>query len=71
MPLLQSAGLAAAGAVWVASMKGVAQFGGRVTEIVFGRRLHAMTVGRIAIGALPASSPALIPTRAFCSVTVR
>ena len=55
VPLLQSAGLAAAAAVWVASLKGFAQFGGRVVEIVFGRNLHAITVGRIAIGVLPVS----------------
>jgi hypothetical protein len=53
VPLLEAAGLATAAAVWVASLKGFAQFGGRVIEIVFGRRLHAMTVARIAIGILP------------------
>jgi hypothetical protein len=41
--------------VWVASLKGVAQFGGRVVEIVFARNLRAMTVGRIAVGILPPS----------------
>jgi hypothetical protein len=55
VPLLEAAGLATAAAVWVASMKGFAQFGGRVVEIVFGRKLHAMTVARIAIGILPLS----------------
>ncbi|MBI3916130.1 MAG: MFS transporter [Betaproteobacteria bacterium] len=55
VPLLEAAGLATAAAVWIASMKGFAQFGGRVVEIVFGRNLHAMTVGRIAIGILPIS----------------
>ena len=55
VPLLESAGIAAAAAVWIASMKGFAQFGGRVVEIAFGQRLHAMTVARLAIGALPAS----------------
>jgi hypothetical protein len=55
VPLLEATGLAAAAAVWVASMKGFAQFGGRVVEIVFARNLHAMTVARIAIGALPAA----------------
>jgi predicted MFS family arabinose efflux permease len=53
VPLLEAAGLATATAVWIASMKGVAQFGGRVVEIVFGRNLRAMTVARIAIGVLP------------------
>jgi hypothetical protein len=60
VPLLEAAGLATAAAVWVASMKGFAQFGGRVVEIVFGRRLHAMTVARIAIGVLPASFVVLV-----------
>jgi MFS family permease len=53
VPLLEAAGLATAAAVWVASLKGVAQFGGRVVEIVFARSLRAITVGRIAIGVLP------------------
>jgi MFS family permease len=55
VPLLEAAGLATAAAVWVASMKGFAQFGGRVVEIVFGRNLRAMTVARIAIAVLPVS----------------
>jgi MFS family permease len=53
VPLLEAAGLATALAVWIASLKGVAQFGGRVVEIVFARNLRAITVGRIAIGILP------------------
>jgi MFS family permease len=55
VPLLEAAGLATAAAVWVASLKGVAQFAGRVVEILFGRNLRAITVGRIAIGILPPS----------------
>lgn len=55
VPLLQAAGLTAAAAVWVASLKGFAQFGGRVVEIYFGGKLRAITVGRIAIGVLPLS----------------
>jgi hypothetical protein len=55
VPLLEGVGLATATAVWIASLKGFAQFGGRVTEIVFGRNLHAITVGRVAIGVLPVS----------------
>jgi hypothetical protein len=55
VPLLEAAGLATAAAVWVASLKGVAQFGGRVVEIAFGRNLRAITVGRVAIGILPPS----------------
>jgi len=60
VPLLEAAGLATAAAVWVASMKGFAQFGGRVVEIVFGRKLRAITVARIAIGVLPVSFAVLL-----------
>jgi hypothetical protein len=60
VPLLEAAGLAAAAAVWVASMKGFAQFAGRVIEIVFGRNLRAITVARIAIGILPFSFALLL-----------
>jgi predicted MFS family arabinose efflux permease len=60
VPLLEAAGLATAAAVWVASMKGFAQFGGRIVEIVFGRNLRAMTVARIAIGVLPLSFALLL-----------
>jgi MFS family permease len=55
VPLLQAAGLTVAAAVWVASLKGFAQFCGRVVEILFGSNLRAITVGRIAIGVLPLS----------------
>jgi MFS family permease len=60
VPLLEAAGLAAAAAVWVASMKGFAQFAGRVVEIFFGRALRAITVARIAIGILPVSFALLL-----------
>lgn len=51
--LIEAAGLVTAAAVWMASLKGLAQFGGRLIEIFFGRSLRAITVARIAIGALP------------------
>ena len=57
VPLLEAAGLAGATAVWVASLKGHGQFGGRLVEIFFGKNLRAMTIARIAIGVLP---PALL-----------
>lgn len=57
VPLLEAADLAGATAVWVASLKGHGQFGGRLVEIFFGKNLKAMTVARIAIGVLP---PALL-----------
>lgn len=55
VPLLEGTGLALAAAVWIASLKGFAQFGGRLIEIVFGRNLRAISVARIAIGILPLS----------------
>lgn len=55
VPLFETAGMATATAVWIASLKGFAQFGGRIVEIVFGRNLHPFTVARFAIGALPFS----------------
>jgi MFS family permease len=53
--LLEAAGLATAVAVWIASLKGVAQFGGRIVEIVFGRNLRAITIARFALGVVPPS----------------
>jgi MFS family permease len=55
VPLLEAAGLTAATAVWVGSLKGHGQFAGRLVEIFLGRNLKAMTIARIAIGVLPAS----------------
>ena len=55
VPLLEAAGLTAAAAVWVGSLKGHGQFAGRLVEIFFGRNLKAMTIARIAIGILPVS----------------
>ena len=70
VPLLEAAGLATAAAVWVASMKGFAQFGGRVVEIVFARNLHVMTVARIAIGVLPAAFALLLVSGGSLAVIV-
>ena len=63
VPLLEAAGLTAAAAVWIASLKGFAQFGGRVVEISFGRKLRAITVARLAIGVLPLSFLLLLSAR--------
>jgi hypothetical protein len=70
VPLLEAAGLATAAAVWVASLKGVAQFGGRVVEIVFARQLRAITVGRIAIAILPVSLILLLTGTSSLSLVV-
>src|SRR5690606_16118068 len=51
--VLEANGLSAAAAVALASLKGVAQVAGRVAEILFGRRLHAIDLGRISVGGMP------------------
>ena len=51
--LLQIKGLAAAVAVGVASLVGVAQVGGRLTEVLFGRRLAPLNLARLAVALLP------------------
>ncbi len=70
VPLLEAAGLALAVAVWVASLKGHGQFGGRLVEILFGRNLKAMTVARLAIGALPFSFVLLLLARGELAMLV-
>jgi MFS family permease len=52
VPLLEGAGLAAVTAVWLASLKGVAQFAGRVVEITLGRNLSPITVARLSMAAM-------------------
>lgn len=51
--VLEASGLTAAAAVTLASLKGVAQVAGRVCEILFGKRLHAIDLGRISIAGMP------------------
>jgi predicted MFS family arabinose efflux permease len=53
--VLQAGGLSAAAAVTLASIKGVAQVAGRVGEIAFGHRLHAIDLGRLSVGLMPIS----------------
>jgi len=53
--LLQAHGLAAGVAVTLASIKGAAQVAGRICEIVWGKRLHAIDLGRISIVLTPIS----------------
>lgn len=53
--VLQSAGLAAAAAVGLASLKGAAQVVGRLWEIFYARGLSALGLGRVAISLLPLS----------------
>ena len=53
--ILQSTGLAAGAAVSLAAIKGVAQVGGRIWEILFAKKLAPLDVGRIAVALLPVS----------------
>src|SRR5690242_1539091 len=55
VPLLEAAGLATAAAVWVASLKGVAQFGGGGVGVVVGRQVPGVTGGGLGGGGLAAS----------------
>jgi predicted MFS family arabinose efflux permease len=60
VPVLEATGLAAAAAVWLASLKGVAQVGGRIVEMTWWRKLHPLSVARIALSLLPLSFMLLI-----------
>jgi MFS family permease len=55
VPVLEASGLAAAVAVTVASLKGVAQVAGRVWDLVFARKWHAIDVGRVSVAFMPLS----------------
>lgn len=58
--ILEHAGIVAAAAVGLASLKGVAQVAGRVWEIFFAQGLSAIAVGRIAVGLLPLAFVVLV-----------
>ncbi len=47
VPVLEATGLTAATAVFLASLKGFAQVGGRIWDLVFARNWHALDVGRV------------------------
>ncbi len=53
--LLQASGITAAQAVVLAAIKGLAQVGGRLADIMYGQHLGPLTLGRIAVGLLPLS----------------
>jgi MFS family permease len=55
VPLIEASGVSLAAAVTLASLKGFAQVGGRVCELVFGRNLNPVTLGRITLAFLPLS----------------
>ena len=58
--LIAASGLAMASAVFIASLKGVAQVAGRIWDIVFARTMRPMTLGRVAVGFLLLSFAVLI-----------
>ncbi len=53
--VIGAAGVTAAAAVWLASIKGVAQSIARLLDIIFGKSLHPITLGRITLAILPLS----------------
>ena len=55
VPVLEASGLAAATAVWIASLKGVAQVAGRVWDLTLARKWHPIDVGRVSIAITPLS----------------
>ena len=51
--LLTGFGLAASLAVWIASLRGVGQSSARIWEILFGRRIHPLTLNLLGVLLLP------------------
>ncbi|WP_222851427.1 MFS transporter [Phytoactinopolyspora mesophila] len=51
--ILTGLGLAATAAVWVAALRGVAQSVARLADVLFGRRIHPLTLALIATPLLP------------------
>jgi predicted MFS family arabinose efflux permease len=60
VPLLEATGLAAATAVFIASLKGVAQVGGRIWDLTLARKWHPIDVGRVSIAFMPLSFAVLM-----------
>jgi len=55
VPILEAAGLAAASAVFIASLKGVAQVAGRIWDLTLARKWHPIDVGRVSVAFIPLS----------------
>jgi len=51
--ILAGLGLAAATAVWVATLRGIGQSSARLLEVLFGGKLHPLTLNLVACGTLP------------------
>lgn len=60
VPVLEASGLAAATAVWIASLKGVAQVAGRIWDLTLARKWHPIDVGRVSIAVMPLAFLALM-----------
>ncbi len=60
VPILAASGLDPRYAVLLASVKGVAQTGARLLELVFGKALHAVTLARLTFALLPVSFAVLL-----------
>ncbi len=55
VPILEATGLGAAAAVFIASLKGVAQVTGRIWDLTLARKWHPLDVGRVSIAFMPLS----------------
>jgi MFS family permease len=55
VPVLEAAGLTAAVAVTIASLKGVAQVVGRIWDLTLARKWHPIDVGRVSVAFIPLS----------------
>lgn len=60
VPVLEAAGLAAATAVFIASLKGVAQVIGRIWDLTLARKWHPIDVGRVSVAFMPLSFAVLM-----------
>jgi predicted MFS family arabinose efflux permease len=60
VPILEASGLAAATAVFIASLKGAAQVAGRIWDLTLARRWHPIDVGRVSIAFIPLSFAVLM-----------
>jgi MFS family permease len=60
VPVLQATGLASAAAVFIASLKGVAQVVGRIWDLTLARRWHPLDIGRASVALLPLSFAVLM-----------
>ncbi len=61
VPILEASGLGGAGAaVFIASLKGVAQVGGRIWDLTLARKWHPLDVGRVSVALIPLSFAVLL-----------